>query len=131
MPSVTVDKIHGVGTLFFAVIDGDWADDPDALAAALRSDWPEMKVRPDLRSDYAAYRLEFDGYLGSLHADGQGFSFKHGDELVIRLAAWWRPRVPATVRLTVFNDSTAIDVDVPPGVTPAELQDLVAAAEAG
>jgi hypothetical protein len=119
-----------VGTLFFAAIDGDWADDPDALAAALRSDWPAMEIRPDPVSEHTAYRLELDGYLGSLHADGQGISFKHADELVIRLAAWWRPRVPATVRLTVFNDSTAIDVDVPPGVTPSELRDLVAAAEA-
>jgi hypothetical protein len=120
-----------MGTAFFAAIDGDWAEDPDELAAALRADWPEMTVRPVRDSEHMAYDLELGHELGSLHADGQCISFKHGEEIVARLAVWWRRRIPAEVDLEVFNDSTAIPVPVPPDVTPAELLERLAAADAG
>jgi hypothetical protein len=119
-----------VGVTFFAGIDGDWSDDPDALAATLRSDWPGMTVTPTPGSEHMAYRLELGDALGSVHADGQCISFKHDEELVVRLAAWWRARMPDTVKLAVFNDSTAIPVYVEPGMTAAELGDRVAASEA-
>lgn len=119
-----------MGVHYYAGIDGDWADDPDALAAALRSDWPGMKVSPAGGSEHMAYDLEIGNRIGSLHADGRCISFKHAEELVVGLAAWWRARIPASVKLAVFNDSTAIPVYVQPGVTAGELLDLVAAAEA-
>jgi hypothetical protein len=118
-----------VGVKFFAGVDGDWADDPDALVAALRSDWPGMSVRPVRDSEHVAYDLEYENALGSLHADGRCIAFKHDEDLVVRLAAWWRARLPDSVRLAVFNDSTAIPVYVEPGMTADELLERVAAAE--
>jgi hypothetical protein len=120
-----------VGTHYFAGIDGDWGDDPDALAAALRADWPEMAVTPASGDgDLVAYNLELGQELGSLHADGSCIAFKHAEELVIRLAAWWRKRIPDSVALAVFNDSTATPVYVQPGMTAQELAARVAAVEA-
>jgi hypothetical protein len=123
--------VQWVGTHYFAGIDGDWGDDPDALAAALRADWPEMAVTPASgEADLVAYNLELGLELGSLHADGSCIAFKHAEELVIRLAAWWRKRIPDSVALAVFNDSTATPVYVQPGMTAAELAARVAAVEA-
>jgi hypothetical protein len=122
--------VQRVGTLYFAGIDGDWTDDPDALAAALRADWPEMTVRRASGSDGMAYYLELGLEGGTLHADGSCIAFKHGEALVIRLAAWWRRRIPDDVALAVFNDSTATPVYVQPGMTAEALAERVAAVEA-
>jgi hypothetical protein len=119
-----------LGTHYFAGIDGEWADDPDALAAALRAEWPGMTVRRLPASDLMAYDLELGNDLGSIHADGSCIAFKHAEELVIRLAAWWRRRIPDDVALAVFNDATATPVYVQPGMSAEELAERVAAVEA-
>jgi hypothetical protein len=118
-----------MGVHYFAAVDGDWADDADGLAAALRADWPAMRVTCASESDGMAYDLEFDGDLGSVHADGRCISFKRAGELVIRLAVWWRRRVPPAVRLAVFDDSSAIPVDVPPDATVEAIRRRVAEAD--
>jgi hypothetical protein len=110
-----------MGVVYFAAIDGDWADDPDELAAALRADWPDMKVWVE----GSAYRLEMDGRLGTLETDGKCISFKHGEQQVVELAAWWRARMPADVKLAVFDDSVAIPVYVEPGDTASAVRDRV------
>jgi hypothetical protein len=118
-----------MGVHFFVAVDGGWAEDPDELAAALRADWPEMRIRPAGTTGDIAYDLELDGELGTLHADGRCIAFKRADELVLRLAVWWRPRVPDGTRLAVFDDSSATAVDVPPGVALDELRARVSAAD--
>src|SRR4051794_35898166 len=81
-----------VGTHYFVGVDGDWADDPDALAAALAVDWPQLAIRPASDRECMAYDLELGNDLG-MHADGRCLAFKRGEELVLRLAVWWRRRV--------------------------------------
>jgi len=116
-----------MGAHFFVAVDGDWADDADDLATALRADWPGMRVTRARASDHVAYDLELDRELGGLHADGRCISFKNADELIVRLAVWWRRRVPSAIRLVVFDDSSAIAVDVAPGATVDELRASVSA----
>jgi hypothetical protein len=118
-----------MGVHYFAAIDGDWADDAESLAEALRADWPAMRVTRASGSDRMAYDLEFEGELGSVHADGRCISFKRAGELVIRLAVWWRRRVPGAVRLVVFDDSSAVPVDVPTDATVEQVRRRVVEAE--
>ena len=118
-----------MGVHYFAAVDGDWADDPDELARALRAHWPAMRITRAGAGERMAYDLELDGELGSVHADGQCISFKRAGDLVIRLAVWWRDRVPPAVRLAVFDDSSATPVDVPPGATVDDVRARVAEAE--
>ncbi len=119
-----------MGTRYFAGIDGDWADDPDALAQALAADWPQMSITRIRDGGLVAYDLELGSDLLSLHADGRGIAGKHGEDLVLRLALWWRRRVPAAVRLAVVNDATAAPVYVEVGMTLVTLRERVAAVEA-
>jgi hypothetical protein len=94
-----------VGVHHFVAIDGEWADDPDALAAALRADWPGMVITP--ASGAMAYDIHYGQELGTIHADGRAISFKHAEDLVERLAVWWRARIPDAVKLAVFDDADA------------------------
>jgi hypothetical protein len=64
-----------VGTFYFAAVDGEWSDDPDALAAALAGDWPGMTVTRAGASQHEAYELRLGDALGALHADGRGLAF--------------------------------------------------------
>ena len=93
----------------------EWAEDPQAFAAALSEHWPSAEVREAAEDSTMALYFELADALGALDRDGQAVNVDGEVEVAANVAAWWRARVPDAVDLIFYDEGYSADVPVEPG----------------
>lgn len=92
--------------------DPGWREDPAAFAAELVVRFPGTTVREE---PGGAMVLRFalpDGTTGALHRGGQAVSVDQDPDVAADVAAWWRSRIPRTVRVIFYDEGYESEVPV-------------------
>ena len=110
---------------------GDWQEDPEGFAAAVRERWrdADVKLTPHLDGIVVDAWLPDDFELMLLASASARAVGTEGDvEGSAEVAVWWRRRVPAEIELFLYDDMYNADVPVEPGARPEALAEAYLAA---
>lgn len=113
---------------FISTIEpGPWRIEATEFVAALRRQWPDVKIISEPPSEYHSVMFEVergDFYaFAHLQADGDCLVVEQAStDGLIDMAIWFRSIAPPDVPLLMWSESYGHRVPMPPGMTREELE---------